>query len=300
MNATERQARAINAALVIAEGYGTKPGSPAILKDANHTIVHLAPHPIVAKVSVEKRFRNHSSSLEREVLVARLLAEAGAPVVRPTSTLPPGPHYIDGVELTFWDFVSHDPDAEISAFEAGRALRVIHDSLNDMQTKLPALPVFTLQIEEAAALLRVPENVPLLPDKDRLFLLRLHETVRADIGMASLSYRPLHGECHVGQAMSTASGVRWLDFEAACMGPKEWDLAALDEEGVSAYGNADLLLLDLLRTARLFCIVTWCWTQPDRAPEVREAAEYHLAHLKQSASSPLLFRDLFDSLRERE
>jgi hypothetical protein len=41
-------------------------------------------------------------------------------------------------------------------------------------------------------------------------------------------------------------------------------------------------LLEVLRTARLFCIVTWCWTQPDRAFEVREAAELHLSHLKNS------------------
>ena len=86
----------------------------------------------------------------------------------------------------------------------------------------------------------------------------------------------------LNQAISCPSGVRWLDFEAACLGPKEWDLAALDQEGISAYGTADPSLLSLLRTARLFCIVTWCWMQPDRAFEVREAAEYHLAHLKKS------------------
>jgi len=280
LSANERRARAINVARVIAEEHGVQTGRPVILKDTNHTIVHLVPQPIVAKVSVEKRFRNDSSSLEREVIVAGLLAEAGAPVVRPTSDLQPGPHYMDGVELTFWDFCSHDPDAEISASEAGRSLRAVHDLLNEMRAKLPALPVFTLQIDEAASLLRTPENVPLLPEEDRLFLCGLYETVRTVIGSASLSYQPLHGECHLRQAISTPSGVRWLDFEAACLGPKEWDLAALDEQGVNAYGTADPSLLALLRTARLFCIVTWCWTQPDRAPEVREAAEYHLAHLK--------------------
>src|SRR5215831_16166107 len=98
LSANERQARAINAAQVIAEKHGVKRGSPVILKDSNHTIVHLTPQPIVAKVSVEKRFRQRSSSLEREVLVARL-AEEGAPVVRPTNTLPPGPHDVNGVEL---------------------------------------------------------------------------------------------------------------------------------------------------------------------------------------------------------
>jgi hypothetical protein len=279
---SERQARAIHAAQTIAEAHGAKCGSPVILKDTNHTIVHLAPQPLVAKVSIEKRFRQRSSSLEREVLVARLLSEAGAPVVRPANTVPPGPHYLNGVEFTFWEFCPHDPDADISASEAGRSLRVVHDLLNDMRPKLPLLPAFTLQIDEAGSLLRVPENVPLLPEKDRLFLCDLQRTISADIGMASLDYQPLHGECHLSQAISSPSGLRWLDFEAACLGPKEWDLAALDQEGVSAYGTADRSLLEVLRTARLFCIVTWCWTQPDRAFEVREAAELHLSHLKNS------------------
>jgi hypothetical protein len=282
LSAKERQARAINAAQVIAEEHGANRGSPVILKDSNHTIVHLTPQPIVAKVSGEKRFRQRSSSLEREDLVASLLAEAGAPVVRPTNTLPPGPHYLNGVELTFWEFCPHDPDADIPASEAGRSLRVVHELLNDIHSKLPPLPAFTLQIDEADSLLRVPENVPLLPEKDRLFLRELYRTISADIGMASLDYQPLHGECHLNQAISSSSGVRWLDFEAACLGPKEWDLAALDQTGVTAYGTADPALLVLLRTARLFCIVTWCWTQPDRASEVREAAEYHLEHLTKS------------------
>jgi len=282
LSAKERQARAINAAQVIAEEHGVKRGSPVILKDSNNTIVHLTPQPIVAKVSVEKRFRQRSSSLEREVLVASLLAEAGAPVVRPANTLPPGPHHVNGVELTFWEFCPHDPDADIPASEAGSSLRVVHELLNDIHSKLPPLPTFTLQIDEADSLLRVPENVPLLPEKDRLFLCELYRTISADIGMASLDYQPLHGECHLNQAISSSSGVRWLDFEAACLGPKEWDLAALDQTGVTAYGTVDPSLLALLRTARLFCIVTWCWTQPDRASEVREAAEYHLEHLKKS------------------
>src|SRR5215831_7683791 len=120
--ANERQARAINAAQVIAEEHGAKRGSPVILKDTNHTIVHLTPQPVVAKVSVEKRFRQRSSSLEREVLVARLLAEAGAPVVRPSGILPPGPHHVNGLELTIWEFCPHDPDADIPAAEAGNSL----------------------------------------------------------------------------------------------------------------------------------------------------------------------------------
>ena len=47
LSADERQARAINAAQVIAQEHGAQPGRPVILKDTNNTIVHLAPQPIV-------------------------------------------------------------------------------------------------------------------------------------------------------------------------------------------------------------------------------------------------------------
>jgi hypothetical protein len=99
LSANERRARAINAAQVVAQEYGAQVGRPVILKDTNHTIVHLAPEPIVAKVSVERRFRHDSSSLEREVLVARLLAEAGAPVVGPANTLN-NRQWLDGLIIT--------------------------------------------------------------------------------------------------------------------------------------------------------------------------------------------------------
>jgi Phosphotransferase enzyme family len=282
LSASERQARAIHAAQSVAVQHGVPAQRPVILKDTNHTIVHLEDRSLVAKVSVQRRFRHLSSSLEREVLVARILAEAGAPVARPSCILPPGPHYVNGVELTFWDFYPHDPDREVSMLEAARSLRIVHEVLKDLQARLPTLPVFTLQINEAESLLRRPENVPRLPERDRLFLRNLHKTIKEKIGLADLNYQPLHGECHLRQAVASTSGILWLDFEAACMGPKEWDLVAFDDESIGAYGTVDPSLVALLRTARLFCIVTWCWTQPDRAPEVREAAEYHLAHLKKS------------------
>src|SRR2546426_12795104 len=99
-----RQAVAISASQAIASRYGILCGHPVVLRDANNTIVHLRPAPIVAKVSIEKRCRQRSTSLEREVRIAELLCRRGAPVVRPANLLPPGPHHVDGVELTFWEY----------------------------------------------------------------------------------------------------------------------------------------------------------------------------------------------------
>ena len=54
LSASERQAAAITAAKLIAVKHGIQPGHPIILRDTNHTIVHLVPEPIVAKVSADR------------------------------------------------------------------------------------------------------------------------------------------------------------------------------------------------------------------------------------------------------
>jgi hypothetical protein len=284
MDIQVRQALAVEASQTIAAKYGVPHGHPTILKDTNHTIVHLNPFPIVAKVSIEKRFRYTSSSLEKELLVAKLLADSGAPVVRPCSSVPAGPHQTDGVELTFWDYCAVDISRPIEPDAFGRSLRVIHNALVQLRPALPPLPHFTLQLDEADELLQRSAVVPQLPERDRLFLCDLVSRIRDAIRTRQFKSQPLHGECNGQQTIPSAAGVVWLDFEAACTGPKEWDLATLDEQAVDAYGGGDSLLMPLMRTARTLCVTTWCWTQPDRAPEVREAAEYHLDRLKLSAA----------------
>ena len=40
-------------------------------------------------------------------------------------------------------------------------------------------------------------------------------------------------------------------------------------------------LLAVLRDPGSVCVAVWCWAEPDRAPEKREAAEYHLRRLRE-------------------
>jgi hypothetical protein len=280
MDVQLRQALAIEVAQTVAAKYGLPYGQPNILKDTNNTIVHLSPLPIVAKVNVEKRFRHASSSLEKELLVAGLLADSGAPVVRPCSSVPAGPHRMNSVELTFWDYCPADTFRPVELDEVGRSLRAIHNALLQLGPRMPPLPRFTLQLDEVYELLQRPEALPQLPERDRVFLGELVMRTREVIATRKFKSQALHGECNAQQTLTTAAGVVWLDFEVACTGPREWDLATLDEEAVEAYGGGDSVLMPLMRTARILCITTWCWTQPDRGPEVREAAEYHLGRLK--------------------
>ena len=60
--------------------------------------------------------------------------------------------------------------------------------------------------------------------------------------------QPLHGEPHEANRLHTAAGIRWIDFEDACRGPIEWDLAFLPERSLAAFGQVDRELLDLLGT----------------------------------------------------
>lgn len=58
--------------------------------------------------------------------------------------------------------------------------------------------------------------------------------------------RPLHGDSHFNNLLWSPSGPLWTDFENACSGPIEYDLACLlwrgapgTDEAVAAYGAHD-------------------------------------------------------------
>ena len=46
--------------------------------------------------------------------------------------------------------------------------------------------------------------------------------------------QPLHGDAHPGNVIATREGLAWIDFEDACLGPVECDLATMMDAGASA------------------------------------------------------------------
>ncbi|WP_394846880.1 phosphotransferase family protein [Pendulispora brunnea] len=58
----------------------------------------------------------------------------------------------------------------------------------------------------------------------------------------------LHGEFHTGHLLVTPRGLRLHDFECACRGPVEWDIAGL--ENPASYGALDETLFARLRTMK--------------------------------------------------
>jgi hypothetical protein len=86
---------AVAVALAVARAQGVRCEDPVVLREAWHVLVHLAPSPIVARVSTGLASPGgpKPADVVRELAVASHAARLGAPVVPPTEELDPGPHW---------------------------------------------------------------------------------------------------------------------------------------------------------------------------------------------------------------
>jgi hypothetical protein len=248
---------------------------PTILDDSNNTLVHLRPYPIVAKVGTTP-LAGRADGLRRELQLLMFLAAADAPTVRPATIVPPGPHDQDGLLVILLNLavaVSEEP----SPASRAHALDAVHAALVDFHDPLPGyLDAFA----DTAAVVADPNATPTLSTDDRAFLAWAHEELLSRVPPHVGAIQALHGDPWVGNMTSTARGPLLLDFEAACSGPVEWDWSPLPERLVEyTHASLDAELLSVCWLLRSLIVTTWCWSQPGRAPEVDEAAAWHLAVL---------------------
>jgi hypothetical protein len=267
---------AARAAVDVAARCGVQCACPRLLHHSNNIVWHLAPAPVVAKVAASGHRKGGPASLTRELEVARFLAARDAPTTRPSCVLPAGPHQAHGAVVSLWEYCVHDASVEVDAGSAIRALAEVHAALAGYDGLLPS---FTIQIEDAGRIL-ADHPLPALASDDRAFLTETHLRLCAALAGRPLVMRPLHGEAHLGNVLATPAGPRWTDFEASCLGPVEWDLAGLGEDALDPSAHVDRDLLELMGRLRSLCVAVWCWMNPDRAPELREAAEHHLHRLQ--------------------
>jgi Ser/Thr protein kinase RdoA (MazF antagonist) len=273
----ERRERAIKAATNIAADYGIKSDAPAVLKNSNNTIIHLAPAPVVAKVSTATHRKQGFSKLKHELNIALHLADSGVPIVRPTAEMPPAVYRHEDVEVTFWQYCPGDVREEIDDPELLAALKKFHDALSGYRG---ALGWFTEDYEECRSLLDGDRLSPELSTTDRQFLLLAYECLSASLQTFDYECVPAHSEIHGGNVMWLGTKPLLIDFENCCIAPREIDFLSFSETNLSAHPELNKQLIEVLGIFKSFCVAVWCWSQPDRAPEVREAAEYHLGRLR--------------------
>jgi Phosphotransferase enzyme family len=272
----ERREQAIKAATKIAATYNIKSNEPILLKDSNNTVVHLAPSPVVAKVATSTLRKQTGSKLRHELNVALHLANLGAPIVPPSVQIPPATYWHEGLEVTFWQYCSGAVREEIDHPELVAALEQFHDAFASYRG---ALKPFTDDYEVCCSLLDTDRLSPELSTDDRQFLRRVYEHLRASLRAFNYECVPVHAEVHSGNVLWTQKSPRLIDFESCCRGPRELDFLSFSERNLSACAGLNEQLMEILSALRSFRVAVWCWSQPKRAPEVREAARYHLSRL---------------------
>lgn len=265
--------RAVATCIEIAASYGIDASEARVLRDVTNVVVHLAPAPVIARVSTTLGPVRGAQSLDNELRFAAHALRSGAPVVPPTDVLPAGPHSRDGFLVSFWRLVDHDPGRALDQAAVGRALRALHDAMTDLTVDLPAFD----RLDEVEALLEgmTPGEIGSPPELGSIR--RALPVARGRLSQSSLVSRPIHGDAHFGNILRTVEGPLWADLENVCAGPVEYDLACLvwrervhghpaAGAALASYGPYDPDLIEALLPALGVFLTVWAIVIARRRP----------------------------------
>ena len=258
----------LRAALNVAGRLGLQVDDPVLLQETNNTVVWLRPCPVIAKVGT------HADSAELLILehkVVSALTAAGAPVAPPLADMTPLRDSATGFTVTLWNRLDHDPYSAGRDHEIGASLNQVHEALSGCTVPLPS---FRVGLRRAQIALSDDVRVAALSMDDRVLLRAAFADLLDRLDQHSFCEQGLHGDPAHGNYLVTPSGLRWIDFESACRGPLEWDLALLSDGIRATFDQVDVPLLELLTTLKSALIATWCWVQ-SRFPEMRAYGERH-------------------------
>ncbi len=269
----------------VAETLGLDGSDAVVLREVNGAVVHLPRSGVVARVAASSEL----AVVRREVEVCAYLAAHGAPVAVPYGD--PGPHLAGDHVVSLWRFVDHDPARPLDGEASGRALREVHEVLADYPHD--GLPHFA-RLDEVREIVRELEVDG--DEADRLaemVALAEQATARFDVPL-----QPVHGDAWLGNVLRTPAGPRWSDFEKACLGPRELDLACNetaarqrgrtqdDDDFLRGYGAHDPAVLDAAARLELVPMTAWTYRLAESRPEYREAARDRLAMALEGLRTP--------------
>jgi hypothetical protein len=250
------------------------------LKAAHHTTFLVSPLRIVARVQSSEPIDAARKTAIREVAVARHLAGKSAPALAPLGDIA-GPHVIASCVVTLWPYVEHGRAAEEEdAAVAAATLVSLHRALQDYNGDLPA---YTGALDHCWSVLTDDEACSGLGAPDRELLKAQYCRLRSEVDGTASHWVPLHGDPHLGNFLFGEREPIWLDFEDACLGPREYDIACLPATTWTQFEDADQALIRNYADLRSICIAVWCWADLARSGGVREAAQYNLDRVREFA-----------------
>jgi len=281
---------AIEAAVGVARELGLRVRDPLVLRDLTNVLVHLAPAPVVARVPVTFARLRGRAWLTKELELVASLHDAGLPVAGPVQDVPAGPHERGGFFVTLWAYVENDGDARLDGAGAGLALRQIHEALEGAD---PDGLDHYARLDELAVLVRTLDL-----DAGELSLLERGLDAAAEVLTGiDAPLQPVHGDAHLANVLRTPAGPVWSDFENACLGPRELDIAALTiraahggleaacleppDEALASYGDYAAGLVQQLIPVHALFLAAWTCALAERVPVARPFAQERLGWVRE-------------------
>ncbi|MET7936095.1 aminoglycoside phosphotransferase family protein [Streptomyces sp. NPDC005322] len=271
---TEHTARRAMLAACGSAGLPSRPDTE-LLRLGENALFALPEAGVVVRVA---RSTGMADKVAKELAVARWLAEYDVPCVHPTDV--PQPIEADGRLVTFWTYVpDSSPLASITTLAT--LLRDLH-ALPDPAFPLPTLDPFPVMRRRLAAALGIRRE-------DVRFLAEACATAEHDFRalVASSPRHPVHGDAHRGNVLMDGDRPMLIDYEAAAMGPRAWDLVptaiAVDRFGLPPADYADFVRAygadvtqwhgyPVLRATRELGMTTWLMQSAQSGPAAEEFA----------------------------
>jgi Ser/Thr protein kinase RdoA (MazF antagonist) len=224
--------RALAAAGAVASACGLKLEEAVVIHSVSNVLVHLRPAPVVARVMTGTVVLHDDPErwLKREIAVLEFLAASGV-AVSPTRLIAPGPHFYDGLWMTFTQWIPElGPGPEVQPADylhdargLGRALRDLHDELLPFEGELGGLRELREDIERLLGQLRPADA----HEGDTISSLREQlNMLRAVVFESSLPTQALHGDVSLRNLLRAPRRLVWNDFEDTFRGPVHWDVAS--------------------------------------------------------------------------
>jgi hypothetical protein len=268
---------AVAAAVRVAAEFGYPSDDPHVVQRTNNIVVWLRPHDVIAKVGTDS---NGFDGLVREHALGVELADGGSiapPLVGTEPAIDGETHFL----VTLWRRLADDRTIEVAPPDVASSLRRLHTELARSDTTLPS---FRAGLRRARSVLADDREMSALDVSDRTLLRVAFDRLLSNLAGHTFTEQALHGEPHDGNLVSTDAGLRWIDLEAACRGPLEWDLAFLPNETVDLFPEAEPALLALLRSLNSARVATWCWRRVD-VGDMRWHAEHHLERVRRDLNT---------------
>ena len=258
-----------------------------LLRLGENAIFQLAAAPVVVRIA---RSEDRIQRVQRELCVARWLANAGVPAVRVFENVDQ-PFLVDRRPVTFWNTVSGGDPAPTHV-DLARLLAAFHHA-PDCPCELASFD----PLGPSASRLRNAEGVE--PD-DRYFLEGRCAVLNDQLQRLkfALPPGPIHGDAHTSNLLTDGGQVVLLDFESAAVGPREWDLLPT-AIGVERYGRPERQYREFADT---YGFDVRAWPGYPVLREVRELTmtTWIMQNIAESAETAAEFALRVESLRERD